>query len=94
VPEKLSELLDEYIKKYNLIDKKLIGMRNNDFSEKIKNIFLQETNKGATVNTIRHSYINYMSENKKIETTEEKKILSSMMAHSHITQQDVYKKKI
>jgi len=90
--EELANLLEEYILKYNLVGKEIISMTNNDFSEKIKNIFIKETGKGATINTLRHSFINFID--KKMTTTEERKIIAFKMGHSHVTQQDIYKKKI
>ena len=90
--DELCILLNEYITKYDLISKELIGMRETDLSEKIKNIFFTETGKNTSVNTIRHSFINYMIKHGKINSTEERKKYSNMMGHSDITQQNIYRK--
>jgi len=92
VPIELRNLLDEYIEKYKLHDKEIINLSENDLSEKIKRIIKGNTGKGATVNTLRHSYISYMNNTGQINSTNNKKNLASMMGHSHIVQQDVYVK--
>jgi integrase len=92
VPKKLSDILDEYIEKYNLIGKELLDVGENDLSKKIKRIFTKYTKKAASVNTLRHSYISHMWESGKIDTSAKQKLLSVKMAHSQIIQQNVYKK--
>jgi hypothetical protein len=90
VPENLSNLLEEYINKFNLTGKKLLDQSACDLSEKIKRIFTGQTGKGATVNTMRHSYISYMSSTNQLNNTLKKKELALKMGHSHIIQQDIY----
>jgi integrase len=88
----LSKLLNEYIETYDLYDKKLIGLTENELSDKIKRIMDKLTNKSASINTFRHSYISYMQSNGNLKTTTQKKELASKMGHSHHTQQDIYVK--
>jgi hypothetical protein len=92
VPEELKKLLNEYIKKYDLIGKSLLDISDNELSIKIKKIMKNLSGKNASVNTFRHSYISYMQKNGKINTTKQKKILASMMGHNHRTQQEIYVK--
>jgi hypothetical protein len=92
IDQRLSDLLDEYINKYNLVNKELIPLSESDLSTKIKRIFYGMSGKGATVNTLRHSFINYMTSNNMIDTTHDRKILASQMGHSHHMQQDLYRK--
>lgn len=91
-PDELRNLLDEYIDKYGLVDKKLLGFSSNDLSEKIKNIMKKYTQKPSSVNVFRHSYISYMQKNGFINSTKQKKDLASKMGHSHHTQQEIYAK--
>jgi integrase len=92
VPNDLKELLNEYIKKYDLIDKSLLDISENELSIKIKKIMSSVTGKSASANTFRHSYISYMQKSGKINSTSQKKKLASMMGHDHRTQQEVYVK--
>lgn len=92
VPQDLCDLLNEYINKYNLLNKEIIGMEESDFSKKIKKIFLSLSGKSTTVNTLRHSYINYMTKNGFIDSTYDRKQLADKMGHDHTTQQDLYRK--
>ncbi len=88
----LDNLLKEYVHKFSLIGKEILGCYESDLSNKIKRIFTKYTGKPATVNTLRHSYIIHQSKNGHLETTEDKKKLAYNMAHSHTAQQDVYLK--
>jgi hypothetical protein len=92
VPQELCDLLNEYINKYDLLNKEIIGLGESELSKKIKNIFTSMSGKGATVTTLRHSYINHMSKNGFLDSTYNKKELASKMAHNHATQQDLYRK--
>jgi hypothetical protein len=92
VPDELVELLNGYVKKYDLVDKELIGVTEEDMSSKIKNIFIKTTGKGANANILRHSYISYLEKTGKIKNTKERKELASRMGHDIRTQQEIYLK--
>lgn len=94
VPHKLYSLLLDYTTKYNLLNKPLIGSSESQLSNKIIHIFLSHTNTPASVNTLRHSFINFMSQSKLLESTEQRKLLALQMGHSHHIQQDLYRKSI
>ncbi len=92
ISDEMSLLLNEYIDSFDLYDKKLLNMKEKELSEKVKRIMKKYTNKCASVNTFRHSYISYMEKNGFLKTTKLKKELASKMGHSHRTQQDIYRK--
>jgi hypothetical protein len=92
IPKSLFDLLNEYINTYKLHNHSLLNTDENKLSAKIKRIMFKYTNKNASVNTFRHSYITYCNQNGLINSTQLKKILASKMGHSHITQQDIYAK--
>lgn len=92
IPDNLNTLLNEYIDIHNLQNKYLLNTNENDLSKKIKKIMTKYTNKSASVNIFRHSYITYMQNNNLINSTKLKKELASKMGHSHHTQQEIYVK--
>lgn len=94
VPVNLCILLNEYIEKYNLYDKKLLDISENELSSKIIKIMEANTGKKASINTFRHSYISYMQHEGHIKSTKQKKELASKMGHSYRTQQDIYVKNL
>ena len=92
VPDKLDDLLKKYIAKFNLCGKALLGTSENDLSDKIKRIFTKYGGKGATVNTLRHSYIMHQDHIGNLKTPKERKDLAYAMGHTHTAQQDMYLK--
>jgi hypothetical protein len=92
VNDELVSFLNFYVDSCGLINKKLLGNNENDLSKRIKRLFTKYTGKGATINTLRHSFVNHMNESGLLKTTKQQKELSIKMAHSHITQQNIYKK--
>jgi hypothetical protein len=92
VPNKLNIMLSEYVEKYKLMNKKLLGNNKKDLSDKIKRIFFASIQKNISVNTMRHSYISYQQEKGLLKSTENKKTLAKQMGHSHYIQQDIYVK--
>lgn len=89
---KLNKLLTEYVTKYDLINKELIGISEIDLTKKIKRTFKKFTDQNVTVNTLRHSFISYLVSQNKLQITKQRKNLSIKMAHSHVIQQDIYYK--
>lgn len=92
VPANLQLLLNEYIYKFNIIDKNLLDINENALSSKIKKIMFDLTGKKASINTFRHSYISYMQNNGFINSTKLKKELAAKMGHNFHTQQEIYVK--
>jgi hypothetical protein len=92
LPNDLHSLLHEFTLKYNLLGKKLLNNSDKDLSDKIKRIFFKYAGKGATINTLRHSYIIHCHNNNLLSTPHARKHTAWLMAHTHHTQQDVYLK--
>lgn len=91
VPKNLSNILNQYIDKYNIQYKSsLFGYTQSNFGQVIRNIFYKISKKYISVNLMRHAYITYMTNNNLLKTKNDRDIVSKKMSHSILTQLSYY----
>jgi hypothetical protein len=79
VPKTLKSILDKYIKFNNIKDDDYILFDSaNKLGRYLNTMFIKHVNKSVTLNSIRHSYINFINDNKSMTVSDRKKIAASM----------------
>ena len=88
VPKELYQILEEYIKKYNITGS-LFQLTRKAIQLRLTRIFKKGLNCSVSVNILRHSYISFGKESGEFLGEEEE--YAKKMGHSVMTQLDYYK---
>ena len=88
VPDDLDLILREYIDSHKIVGS-LFGLSCPALEHRLLRIFERCTGKSISVNILRHSYITYLKDSKRMLGNE--KTISKLMAHSLTMQNEYYK---
>jgi hypothetical protein len=84
--KELLKILNDYVNTYNIKSgSSLFKLEQDNFTQKLRNIFYEYSNKYISVNLLRHSYISYQTKNNLIDLALDRHNLAYSMAHSDTT---------
>ena len=91
VPEKVKEIVNEYIKKWG-IEGSLLEMNEDKLYDTLISIF-KKTGKRVSVDILRHSYISKGRDIGKLKKGNKREEIARKMGHSMVAQDEYYKTK-